>query len=101
MSSTQLKPLPAWAQMQINAKPAWMALLLNWPVTRLFYHASRAASPMLPLQHEVEIYLYPHDYQRVSLVRVPRTWAKARASEGSGADRGRDPDRARFHRPLW
>ena len=68
--------LPACGETQIDAKPARMDLLLARPATRLFYRASRAGYPLLGLPFEVEVDLYPHGSQRVSLVRQPRLWAR-------------------------
>jgi|ERR1051326_2420669 hypothetical protein len=77
MSTTlEKKSLPAWGETQLDAKPARMDLLLARPATRLFYRASRAGYPLLGLPFEVEVDLYPHGFQRVSLVSKPRLWAK-------------------------
>src|ERR1051326_3107260 len=76
MSATiQHQSSSAWGETQIDAKPAGMDLLLAHPATRLFYRASRADYPLLPLPFDIEIDL-PHGFQRVSLVRTPRLWAK-------------------------
>ena len=76
MSAFQQQTLPVWVETQVNAKPAWIEMLLNRPSTRLFYRVSKADYPLFPLPCEVEISFAPHGFQRVSAARGPRIWAR-------------------------
>ncbi len=77
MSAT-IQQMPRIEQVETPsiAKEAWLELLLQKPATRLFYRASKAAYPLVPLPCEVEISFAPHGFQRVSAARGPRTWAR-------------------------
>ena len=77
MSATiQQKSLSEWVETQIEAREAWLELLLQKPATRLLYRASKAAYPLFPLPCEVEISFAPHGFQHVSAARGPRIWAR-------------------------
>ena len=76
MNTLQHQTLPAWVETQVNAKAAWIEMLLNCPTTRLFYRVSKADYPLFPLACEVEIAFAPHGFQRVSTARGPRIWAR-------------------------
>ena len=77
MSATlHQRSISAWSKTPSVVREAWLEVLLQKPSTRLLYRASKAAFPLFPLPCEVEIPFAPHGFQRVSVARGPRIWAR-------------------------